>query len=91
MSAKELFLMFVRLLNTSSTALGLSHRTARHAALFAGVSALTLFAISSAVHARALNGGGSGGAVSAPNIASEAATQAAQQAAAAARQTQDSL
>ncbi|OYU88201.1 MAG: hypothetical protein CFE29_17845, partial [Bradyrhizobiaceae bacterium PARB1] len=64
----------------------------RRRMLLTGASAIaaTLMA-ANGLHARALNGGGSGGAVSAPNIASEAATQAAQQAAAAARQTQDSL
>ncbi|OYU87556.1 MAG: hypothetical protein CFE29_23525, partial [Bradyrhizobiaceae bacterium PARB1] len=59
--------------------------------LLAGTSLAALLMSMSSLHARALNGGGSGGAVSAPNIASEAATQAAQQAVAAARQTQDSL
>ncbi|WP_233022236.1 filamentous haemagglutinin family protein [Rhodopseudomonas boonkerdii] len=52
--------------------------------------ALTLIA-GNDTQARSINGGSAGGAVSAPNLASDAATQAAQQAAAAARQTQDSL
>ena len=60
--------------------------------LMTGASTLA-FAIATPdfVQARSLNGGGGEGAISAPNIASEAATQAARQAAAAARQTQDSL
>ena len=64
---------------------------ARRIALLAGVSAAALLGMAFPVGARSLNGGGAGGSVSAPNIASDAATQAAAQAAAAARQTQDSL
>ncbi|UZE50956.1 filamentous hemagglutinin N-terminal domain-containing protein [Rhodopseudomonas sp. P2A-2r] len=64
----------------------------RHSAvLMVGASALAMLAASPEVHARALNGGGSAGAVSAPNLASDAAAQAAQQAAAAVQQTRDSL
>ncbi|OYU88227.1 MAG: filamentous hemagglutinin [Bradyrhizobiaceae bacterium PARB1] len=64
----------------------------RHGAfLMAGVSASALMAFSSAACARALNGGGSSGIVSAPNIAADAASQAARQAAAAAAQSQQSL
>ncbi|WP_445489638.1 filamentous haemagglutinin family protein [Rhodopseudomonas sp. RCAM05734] len=64
----------------------------RHSAvLMVGASALAMLAASPEVHARALNGGGSAGAVSAPNLASGAAAQAAQQAAAAVQQTRDSL
>jgi filamentous hemagglutinin family protein len=59
--------------------------------LLAGTSLAALLMSMPSLHARALNGGSAGGAVSAPNMASEAATQAAQQAAVAARQTQDSL
>lgn len=61
------------------------------AALMAGASAFVLLALSPAAHARSLNGGSAGGAVSAPNIAADAASQAAQQAAAAAAQSQQSL
>ena len=63
----------------------------RSGALLTTVSTVALLMSSPLVYARALNGGGSAGSVSAPNIASEAAAQAAQQAAAAARQSQDSL
>ena len=60
--------------------------------LMTGASTLAfMIAMPHVIHARALNGGGSGGAVSAPNIASDAAAQAAQRAVAAGRQTQDSL
>jgi len=82
--------MSVRTASSPSIAIGRTLRTVRHTALLAGVSALTLFASSPAVHARALNGGGAG-SVPAPNMAADAAAQAAQQAAAAAAQTQQSL
>ena len=59
--------------------------------MLASASMLAILTMSPAAHGRALNGGGAGGSVSAPNIASDAAAQAARQAAAAARQTQDSL
>ncbi len=63
-------------------------------ALLSGASAVVvgamLFSVDGAI-ARSLNGSSAGGAVSAPNIASEAAAQAAQQAAAAAQQSQQSL
>ncbi|WP_249225281.1 two-partner secretion domain-containing protein [Tardiphaga alba] len=64
----------------------------RHAAFLTGASvvALTFMAVGDA-HARALNGGNGSGAVSAPNLASDAAALAARQAASATRQTQDSL
>ncbi|OYU91198.1 MAG: hypothetical protein CFE29_06780 [Bradyrhizobiaceae bacterium PARB1] len=58
--------------------------------LLAGTSLLAMLVAGDSAFGRALNGG-SGGAVSAPNIATDAATQAAARAAAAARQTQDSL
>ncbi len=82
--------MSVRTASSPSIAIGRTLRTVQHATLLAGVSALTLFAISPAVHARALNGGGAG-SVPAPNMAADAASQAARQAAAAAAQTQQSL
>jgi len=87
---KEMPAMSVRTASSPSIAIGGTLRVVRNAALLAGVSALTFFAISPAVHARALNGGG-GGSAAAPNIAADAASQAAQQAAAAAAQTQQSL
>ncbi|WP_211907972.1 two-partner secretion domain-containing protein [Tardiphaga alba] len=62
----------------------------RRRILWATVSTVALSVMPASVHARAL-GGGSTGAVSAPNIAADAAALAARQAATAVRQTQDSL
>ena len=62
--------------------------------LLAGASGIAISLMmfgSGDAHARALNGGSGGGAVSAPNLASDAAALAAQQAAVAARQSQQSL
>ncbi|MDI4231967.1 filamentous hemagglutinin N-terminal domain-containing protein [Bradyrhizobium sp. Arg237L] len=58
--------------------------------MLASVSVVSVLLGSADVRARPLNGSG-GGALAAPNIASDAATQAAQQAVVAARQTQSSL
>jgi len=66
-------------------------RLSRNGALLVSVSAAALLMSAPVIHARSMNGSGGGGAISAPNIASDAAAQAAQQAASAARQTQDSL
>ncbi|WP_211908377.1 filamentous hemagglutinin N-terminal domain-containing protein [Tardiphaga alba] len=63
----------------------------RSGALLTTVSAVALLMSAPLVHARSLNGGSAGGAVSAPNIAADAAAQAARQAAAAAQQSQQSL
>ena len=67
-------------------------RPTRRMVFLAGVSVAALASASpQSTYAKSLNGGGSSGALAAPNIASDAATRAAQQAAAAARQTQSSL
>jgi len=86
-------LISIRLIR-SDNLLALPRRSVQLASrrlLLASASALCMLYLPEMAVARSLNGGGSAGVVSAPNVASDAAAQAAQRAASAARQTQESL